>query len=63
MQTGIEVKLIGEDGNVFSIIGKTARALRRARLYEESQEYQKAATSCRSYEEVLALTMDTVEVV
>lgn len=62
-QTGIEVKLIGENGNVFSVIGRTTRALKRAGLGEIAAEYQrKAMKECRDYDEVLALTMDVVEV-
>ncbi len=58
----VEVELVGQDGNAFAIIGAVSRELKRAGLREEAQEYQQQAMACGSYDELLQLTMQTVEV-
>lgn len=55
-------KLIGEDGNVFNIIGKVTRTLKSAGQRESANEFTKKAFECGSYDEVLRLVMDYVEV-
>ena len=50
-----ECKLIGEDGNVFAIIGRVRTALRRAGMRDEAQEFSKKAMSQGSYDDVLIL--------
>lgn len=58
----ITVKLVGEDGNAFSIIGRVQRALRRARVpAEEVEEFRNEAMS-GDYSNVLATAMRWVEV-
>lgn len=59
----VTVKLIGEDGNAFAIIGAISRALRREVSADAAQQYQKEATSCTSYDELLQHAMSTVEVI
>lgn len=49
------VKLIGQDGNVFMIIGLTNRALKQAGLEAEAKEFVYKAYSASSYSEVLQL--------
>ncbi len=61
-QTGIVVKLVGEDGNAFAIIGRVSRALESAGLRAEAAEFQQKAFACGSYDELLQLVMATVEV-
>jgi hypothetical protein len=56
------VKLLGEDGNVFNIIGLTAQALKRAGLSEQAKEYTVKAFAAGSYDEVLRLSMRYCEV-
>ena len=61
-QTGIKVKLVGEDGNAFYILGKVCAALRR---YGESKEFidaflEKAKSG--DYYHLLATVMEVVEV-
>jgi hypothetical protein len=58
----VQVQLSGENGNVFSIIGRVAAELRRAGFREEASTWVAEATSCRSYDEVLRLAMRTVDV-
>ena len=58
----VEVQLSGEDGNVFSIIGRIAKALRRQVSPEAASEFTDAAMASGSYDEVLQLAMKTVDV-
>ena len=61
-QTGIKVKLVGEDGNAFYILGKVQRALRRGGKGKEFIEaFTKEATSA-DYNHLLATVMEVVEV-
>jgi hypothetical protein len=58
----VEVQLSGEDGNVFSIIGRVSKAIRRKHGEPAAKEFREAATSCHSYDEVLQLCVKTVNV-
>jgi hypothetical protein len=55
-------KLVGTDGNVFAVIGNVRDALRRAGQTDRAKEFSDRAMSCGSYDEVLALVHDYVEV-
>ena len=55
-------KLIGEDGNVFNIIGRVSKALKNEGMAEKAIEFQDKAVKCGSYDEVLRLVMTYVEV-
>ena len=61
------VKLIGEDGNVFHVIGLSRKALREwARTHPDQkhleQEFVDKAFKTHSYDEVLQLVMEYMEV-
>ena len=56
-----ECKLIGTDGNVFAIIGKVSKTLKRAGQQEQATEFTDKAMKCGSYDEVLQLLHDYVE--
>lgn len=59
----IEVELLGNDGNAFSIMGAVTKAMRRAGVTKEEQDlYFKEATS-GDYDQLLATTMEWVDVV
>ncbi len=58
-----ECKLIGEDANVFGIMARVYRVLKRAGLKEEATAFSEAAFACQSYQEVLNLCGKYVEVV
>ena len=60
-KTDIEVQLSGEDGNVFSIIGRVSQALRRGGHSDLINEFQKEATS-GDYDHALQTCMKYVEV-
>jgi len=55
-------RLVGEDGNVFAIIGRVRRTLRTAGQPGQAQEFADRAFSAGSYDEVLRLCMEYVEV-
>jgi hypothetical protein len=56
----VKVRLVGEDGNAFAIMGRVVRAMRRAKLPPEAiDEYRRDATS-GDYNHLLAVTMATV---
>jgi len=62
-ETKPEVKLIGEDGNAFAIIGRVQRALKQAGADKEYiDQYLNEATS-GDYDHLLQTTMKYVEVV
>lgn len=56
------VKLIGTDGNVFAIIGKVSAGLKRAGMREKAAEFTQRALSSKSYDEVLCLCGEYVEI-
>jgi len=55
-------KLIGEDGNVFSIIGRVRRALTAACQEDRAREFVEKAFRSGSYDAVLQLSLEYVEV-
>ena len=60
--TNVKVKLTGTDGNAFAILGKVREALKRAGHKEELiKEYMSKAMS-GDYDNLLATTMEYVEV-
>jgi hypothetical protein len=57
------VKLVGEDGNVFNLIGLVQRALKTSLEPEKAQEFSDRVFIAQSYDEVLRLAMEYVEIV
>lgn len=55
-------KLIGQDGNVFNLIGLCSKALKKAGLNTEVKEMQSKCFKAQSYDEALQIMMDYVEV-
>lgn len=55
-------RLIGTDGNVYSIIGRVTRALERDGQPDRAREFVKRAFGSKSYDAVLALCLEYVEV-
>lgn len=58
----LKVKLIGEDGNVFNLIGIVRRKLVEVGMSNEAEEMVERAYKCQSYDEVLRLFTEYVEV-
>lgn len=61
-KTNVKVKLIGEDGNVFSIIGNVTKVLKSNGHTKLAKEFSAASMLCSSYNEVLHLVRDYVHV-
>lgn len=60
-QTGVRVKLVGEDGNAFSILGRVSREMRNAGIPKETiDQYVREATS-GDYNNLLRVTLSYVE--
>jgi len=58
----VKVKLVGEDGNAFAIMGRVAHAMRKAGLTRDQiNEYQKEAMS-GNYDNLLVVTMNYVDI-
>ena len=58
----VKVKLVGEDGNAFSILGRVVSAMNEAGLpHEQSAEFIKEATS-GDYDHLLQTVMEFVSV-
>jgi len=61
--TDLSVKLLGEDGNAFFIMGKVVKALRMAGYDADFiEEYKKKAMG-GDYDNLLRVTMEYVEVI
>jgi len=58
-----ECKLTGTDSNVFAVVGAVSLALKRAGQREKASEFAAKAMACGSYDAVLALCFEYVEVV
>ena len=57
----VVVKLVGNDGNAFAIVGRVRGALRKAGYRDEAEAYMKAAFS-GDYDNLLRLSMEYVTV-
>lgn len=55
-------KLIGQDGNIFNLLGIASRTLKRAGMREEAEKMGKEALNTTSYDEALSVIMKYVEV-
>ena len=60
-KTDIKVKLVGEDGNAFAILGRCRQALARARRLDIWNEFHKEATS-GDYNHALATIAEYFEI-
>ena len=58
-----KVKLIGENGNVFNLMGICSRALEDSGQPEKAKEMRdKITTTAKSYDEALAIMMEYCDV-
>lgn len=58
----VKVKLVGEDGNAFSIMGRVVEAMRKAKCSDEDIKAYRTAATSGDYNNLLRVTMDTVSV-
>lgn len=56
-QTKPEVTLVGEDGNVFNLIGICSKALKRAGQAENAKKMSAECFKAGSYDEALQIMM------
>lgn len=61
-ETKPKCKLVGNDGNVYSIIARVCLTLERAKLRDKVREFKLKAFKCKSYDEVLELCTVYVEI-
>jgi hypothetical protein len=61
-KTDVKVKLIGTDGNAFALIGKVCTGLKNAGQNELASEFRDKAFDCSSYDKLLCLISEYVEV-
>lgn len=58
----VKIDLLGQDGNIYNIMGIVTRALWRAGHTEDADEYVRRVTKeAQTYEEALAMAFDYVE--
>ncbi|QNO13340.1 hypothetical protein HYG86_00385 [Alkalicella caledoniensis] len=56
-------RLIGEDGNIFNLMGIAARTLKKAGQSEKAKEMtRQITTEAKSYDEALQVLMEYVDV-
>lgn len=55
-------KLVGEDGNIFSILGRVSRTLKAHGKAEQAKEVYERVMASSSYEAALQIIMEYVEV-
>jgi hypothetical protein len=55
-------KLIGQDGNIFNLLGLAIRALRDAQQLDKIPELTERVQRSNSYDEALRVLMEYVEV-
>lgn len=59
----ITVRLVGQNGNIFNLIGITEAALKRGHVpKEERDQFLDALFNAESYDEALQIIMKTVNV-
>jgi hypothetical protein len=58
----VKVKLVGKDGNAFSILGRVMKAMRRARLPREEVNAFTAEATSGDYDHLLRTVMEWVDV-
>lgn len=54
--------LIGQDGNIFNLVGIASRTLKRNGMYEESKAMSDRVFSSHSYDEALNIIGEYVEI-
>lgn len=55
-------KLIGQDGNVFNLVGICSKVLKRAGLADSAKEMTNRVFSAGSYDEALSIMSEYVEI-
>ena len=56
-----KMKLVGEDGNIFAILGRASRLLRHSGQADKAEEMYERVTSSHNYYEALNIISEYVE--
>ena len=56
-----KMELLGQDGNIFGIMGRASRLLKRAGQHEQVDDMISRVTACGSYDEALRIISEYVE--
>jgi hypothetical protein len=59
---GLQVQLVGEDGNAFAVLGRVQSALRKAGVSKEERDEFLAEATSGDYNHLLATVMNWVDV-
>ena len=54
--------LIGQDGNIFNLMGIASRTLKENGLSEQAREMRQRITQCHSYDSALCIIADYVNI-
>lgn len=63
MSEKIQVQLIGEDGNIFNLLGIVSKALKRNNQEDKVEEMCDRVYNSNSYQEALSIIQDYVDIV
>lgn len=58
-----DCKLIGEDGNVFNLMGIASKTLKRNGLDDQAKEMTNRIFNCDSYDEALSIIGEYVNII
>lgn len=56
------IKLVGENGNIFNLIGIASKALKEEGQHDKAKEMSEKCMTSESYEEALGIIMEYCEV-
>lgn len=56
------VTFVGEDGNIYNLLGIASRALKKVSQRDKATEMRSRVTKSKSYNEALLIIMEYVEV-
>ena len=56
-----KMELLGQDGNIFSIMGTASQLLQMAGMHDQNKEMIDRVTSCRDYDQALHIISEYVE--
>lgn len=63
-QTNLEVRLIGENGNIFNLLGIVGKELKQNGFSDESNQlWKEVHESAKSYEEALTIIQEYVIII
>lgn len=54
-------KLVGEDGNIFMVVGRASRALKKAGMEEQAKIMTERVYASTCYHEALGIVMEYVD--